>query len=211
MFIICIHLSRLGVIAKNLDWKGDIPDFVDGEVEPIQTIVSNASIDVETVTNNLTGSNLWQMSVFASSTKSAGPDDILLPYFDQILTDEQSRQAIPEDGVLRFYNLETPPFQVDRMGCGKFKFLCYRFQKASYSDASFAFHGESGGKYVLNCQKLICKGKDQLLINLHSCHCKFILILVLIAFNHQNVRSISLSASQIFVVVILTQKGHQLI
>lgn len=146
------------MIAKNLNWAGEIPDFVDGPLETVQNIVSNASIDVETVLNNLTGDNLWQMSVFASSTKSAGSDDILLPYFDQILTEEQSRLPVPEDGVLRFYNLETPPFQVDRMGCGKFKFLCYRFQKASRSDADFAFHTDSGKKYVLNCQELVCKG-----------------------------------------------------
>ncbi|PIK42696.1 5 alpha fibrillar collagen [Apostichopus japonicus] len=158
-FVGCLNMTNIcrGVIAKNLNWAGEIPDFVDGPLETVQNIVSNASIDVETVLNNLTGDNLWQMSVFASSTKSAGSDDILLPYFDQILTEEQSRLPVPEDGVLRFYNLETPPFQVDRMGCGKFKFLCYRFQKASRSDADFAFHTDSGKKYVLNCQELVCK------------------------------------------------------
>ncbi|KAJ8019980.1 hypothetical protein HOLleu_41785 [Holothuria leucospilota] len=158
-FVGCLDMGDVcrGVIAKDLDWSGDIPDFVNDDVKPIQSITSNASIDVESVSRNITGNSLWQMSVFASSSRKARPDDVLLPYFDQILTDEQSRLPVPADGVLRFYNMQTPPFQVDRMGCGKFKYLCYKFQKAIRSDSDFAFHTLTGDKFVLNCKKMVCK------------------------------------------------------
>lgn len=147
-----------GVIAKNLDWEGEFPNFVNGPIQPIQTIVSNASVDVEAVSREVTGNTLWQMSVFASSTAEAAPEDILPPYFEQILTDEQSGLPVPEDGILRFYNMETPPFQVDRMGCGKYRFLCYEFKKATNADTEFTFNEESGEKTVLNCKEMECQG-----------------------------------------------------
>ncbi|XP_071822533.1 uncharacterized protein [Apostichopus japonicus] len=158
-FVGCLDMSSVcrGIIAKNLEWEGEFPSFIDGPIEPVQSIVSNASVDVESVSRDVTGDSLWQMSVFASSTAEAAPEDILPPYFEQILTDEQSGLPVPEDGILRFYNMETPPFQVDRMGCGKYRFLCYEFKKAENTDTEFTFNEEAGGKTVLNCQEMSCQ------------------------------------------------------
>ncbi|XP_071831947.1 uncharacterized protein [Apostichopus japonicus] len=154
-FVDCLSMEDVckGVVFTELAWSREIPeDHVPGTDSPL--FIIEASVDVESYSREVTGVDLWQVSVFASRDMLGNERSD--PIYSDVLTPIDAATTLPQGGPLTFPSLETPPFAVDKMGCGEFRFLCVEFQKGDSPIPDFTYDTKSGDDTIVKCHPEDC-------------------------------------------------------
>ncbi|XP_071823315.1 uncharacterized protein [Apostichopus japonicus] len=155
-FVECVSMEDVckGVVFTELEWSREIPeDHVPGIDSPI---FIETSVDVEPYSREVTGVDLWQVSVFASRDMLG--NERRDPIYSDVLTPIDAATTLPQGGPLTFPTLETPPFDVDKMGCGEFRYLCVEFQKGDNPIPDFTYETISGEDTIVKCHPEDCAG-----------------------------------------------------
>ncbi|PIK51691.1 hypothetical protein BSL78_11411 [Apostichopus japonicus] len=155
-FVDCLSMEDVckGVVFTELEWSREIPeDHVPGTDSPL---FIEASVDVEPYSREVTGVDLWQVSVFASRDMLG--NERRDPIYSDVLTPIDAATTLPQGGPLTFPTLETPPFAVDKMGCGEFRYLCVEFQKGDSPIPDFTYETISGEDTIVKCRPEDCAG-----------------------------------------------------
>ena len=147
------HCLLTGVKVKDLSWsRRPIPRHEPGRSVPVTSTVTASTTKGSRA---LKGSNLWRLAAYTASdpqgTNKAGPN-----YYN-ILTPEQASQSLSQGGQLVFENVQTPPFDVDKLGCGNQAYLCYELSKnPSANPRSYKFSDASGSDKSVSCKVQEC-------------------------------------------------------
>lgn len=160
-FIIMVSscLTPPGVVATNLDFTREVPDFIPSG-QPVPVTI-DATIDMEPYSRGVSGACLWKVNMFGSRNNDGS--GARQPLSSQILDSYEAAIPLSPGGPLYFENLQAD-FDVSQLGCGEIGYLCLEFTQCDTPNPDFSFEASDGGESIVKCQAENCRGgpTDQL-------------------------------------------------
>ncbi|XP_038058442.1 uncharacterized protein LOC119729773 [Patiria miniata] len=139
------------VFARHLSWDHESEQVTLGLKSPI-TISS--MVEFTPTGKNVSGTNLWKLSLFGSKNKQ-GTGDRFTP-IEQLLTDSQTAMTMRSGSPLHFDDLRTE-FDVGWLGCGEFQFLCLEFARGDNPEPEFHLLYETNTTSLVTCKRSTCE------------------------------------------------------
>lgn len=103
------------------------------------------------------GQGLWRVGLFGSPMAN-GSSDERFNYVRQLLDPSQASVPVIPGGKINFPTLPTQ-FDIMKLGCSKFKYICLEIAKGDEPRPDFVFHNDAQ-KPLIFCKSVSCPGKQ---------------------------------------------------